>query len=210
MASEIPASVREEVARRLYREAADLDWDLMSDRTKSQQYRRWIDDPAIGGKLTAHVSQPAARIWLKDGPMKEYDRALEGIGTFAGYTVVRFADVNELMRAAFGSGWRVTPGTLGEKPMHCLAGEGTRHRYVCWGKPGKFRDLIWAALNAAVDSDHRPMAVVSLRDGLDVTGDERERHRAIGEHCGIDVRHIHRRMVGPSVPIEVEIKHGTP
>lgn len=193
--SPVPKEVRDEVVRALYRQVEAMDWELLSPQQKSQQYARWIDDPAVGGRLTEFQSAEDARVWLKDGPMKEYARALDGVGLFAEFTTKRLSGPEELIRRALGEGWSIVPESQGEKPLHCVATDGSNTRYVCWGKPGTFRDLVWAAVNKAVEWADRPMIVVSLRDGQDVNGEERRRHERIAAHCGLDVRHIHRRLV---------------
>ena len=190
-----PDAVRDEVLRELYRQAETLDWELMNSPQKSQQYARWIDDPSIGGRLTQFHAAEDVRVWLKDVPMKEYARALDGVGPYAEYTTKRLSDIVELIHRALGDKWAVVPGTLDEKPLHCMATDGNQDRYVCWGKPGTFRDLVWAAVKMAVKLGNRPMVIVSIRDGQDVNGEERREQERIAAHCGIDIRHIHRRLV---------------
>jgi hypothetical protein len=191
----VPKEVRDEVVRELYRQVGTMDWELMSPQSKNQQYARWIDDPDIGGRLTQFQSAEDARVWLKEGPMKEYARALDGVGLFAVFTTKRLSGPDELIRRALGEEWTIVPHSQAGKPLHCLATDGATTRYVCWGQPGKFRDLVWAAVNKAVDLPHRPMIVVSVRDGQDVNGEERRRHEQIAAHCGVDVKHVHRRLV---------------
>lgn len=193
----VPKEIRHEVVRALYQQVETMNWELMSPQQKSQQYARWIDDPAIGGRLTQFQSAEDARVWLKDGPMKEFARALNGVGPFADFTTRRLSGHDELVRRALGDGWGIAPGSQGEKPLHCLATDGTMTRYVCWGDSGKFRDLVWAAVNVAVDLHlhRRPLIIVTIRDGQDVNGEERHRQEHIATHCGIDVRHVHRRLV---------------
>jgi len=206
--SPVPKEVRDEVVRTLYRQVETLDWEFLSARQKSHQYARWIEDPGIGGRLTAFQSIEDARVWLKDGPMKEYARALEGVGSFAEFTTKRLSGPDELVRRALGDAWSIVPTTQGDKPLHCMVTDGMTMRYICWGKPGTFRDLLWAAINIAIElSSHRPMIVVSLRDGQNVNGEVRRRHEQLAEHCGVDVRHIHRRLIhrddlgpGPTMP----------
>jgi hypothetical protein len=193
--SPVPKEIRDEVVRELYRQVETMDWELLSARQKNQQYARWIEDPSIGGRLTDFQSAEDARVWLKDGPMKEYARALDGEGGFPEFTTKRLSGPDELVRRALGEDWSIVPGSQGVKPLHCLATDGTATRYVCWGRPGTFRDLVWAAVNKAIERADRPMIVVSLRDGQDVNGEERRRHERIAAHCGVDVRHVHRRLV---------------
>jgi hypothetical protein len=191
----VPKEIRHEVVRALYRQVETINWELMSPQQKSQQYSRWIDDPAIGGRLTEFQSAEDARVWLKDGPMKEFARALDGVGPFAEFTTRRLSGHDELVRRALGDRWGISPGSKGEKPLHCMATDGTTTRYVCWGESSKFPDLVWAAVKQAIDLPHRPLIVITIRDGQDVNGEERHRQERIAAHCGIDVRHVHRRLI---------------
>jgi len=193
--SPVPRNIRDDVVRELYRRVEALDWELLSAQEKSRHYAHWVDDPEIGGKLTQFQSAEDARVWLKDGAMKEYARALDGAGPFCDLVTVRLSGVGELIARAFGPDWVMIPGSRGEKPSHCMVTNGDIERYLCWGKPGAFRDLVWAAVNKVIDVPHQPMIVVTLRDGQDVNGEERRRHERLASHCGVDVRHIHRRLV---------------
>jgi hypothetical protein len=192
--SELPEAIRSEVITELYRQAADLDWELLDVAKKKLQYRRWIEDPRVGGRLRGFLDDHRIGTWIKDTPMKEYTRAQEGFGSMAMYAVRRFQEPDHLIRTALGQGWEILPGSLDEKPMHCMAGSGAAERYVCWGRPNTFRDLTCAALNKAVTMPTRPMIIVTLQDGLVVSVAERAFQQSIAEHCGVDIRHIHRRV----------------
>lgn len=193
--SPVPKHIRDDVVRELYRQVETLDWELLSAQQKNRLYARWIEEPAIGGRLTQFQSAEDARVWIKDSAMKEYARALDGAGPFRDLVNVRLSGLEELVRRAFGEAWTVVPGSRGDKPFHCTVTDGASSRYMCWGKPGTFRDLIWAALNKVLEPSSRPMIVVTLRDGHDVNGEERRRHDRLAAHCGLDVRHVHRRLV---------------
>ncbi|KOX16887.1 hypothetical protein ADK67_39570 [Saccharothrix sp. NRRL B-16348] len=192
---EIPKAVREAVVRELFLQVESLDWEAMSARDKTRQYARWIEDPAIGGELADWYTAEHIRVWLKDGPLKEYARALEGVGPFAEYTTKRLTDPAELVRRSLGDGWNIVPNSIREKPMHCQANLGSARRYVCWGKPGTFRDLLWAAVNAAVEMTTRPMIVVTLREGQQIDSPLRRKHERLAHHCSLDLAYVERHLV---------------
>jgi hypothetical protein len=192
--SEVPEVIRAEVISELYRQAADLDWELLPAAEKKIQYRRWIEDPRVGGRLRGFLDDHRIGTWIKDTPMKEYTRAQEGFGSMAAYAVRRFPGPENLIRTALGVDWRIQSGSVDEKPMHCMVFSGAVERYVCWGRPNTFRDLTWAALNKAITMSTRPMIIVTLQEGLIVSAAEQSFQRSIAEHCGVDVSHINRRI----------------
>jgi hypothetical protein len=193
--SEVPDLIRGEVITELYRQAAELDWELLPAGAKKLQYRKWVEDPCVGGRLHEFWDDHRIGTWIKDTPMKEYARAQEGFGSMAAYAATRYVPGPEsLAQAALGEEWHIKSGSLDEKPMHCLAVSGIFERYVCWGKPSVFRDLTWAALNNAVVMPARPMMIVTLQDGIVVSAADRSFQQSIAEHCGIDVRYFQRRV----------------
>lgn len=193
--SEVPDLIRAEVIVELYRQAAELDWELLPMNAKKLQYRKWVEDPRVGGRLHGFWDDHRVGTWIKDTPMKEYARAQEGFGSMAVYAATRyFPGPESLVHAALGDVWEIKQGSLDEKPMHCLAVSGVNERYVCWGKPSVFRDLTWAALNKAIVMPTRPMMIVTLQDGIVVSVAERSFQQSIVEHCGIDIRYLQRRV----------------
>jgi hypothetical protein len=190
-----PKEVRDAVCRELYRQVNALDWESLGDQQKTEQYSLWVDDPAIGGELADYLTAEGIRVWLKDGPMKEYTRALEGVGSFAEYAMKRFPDIGDTIREALGSQWRTVPRTLAEKPMHVDVTDGSVQRYVCWGQPRTFRDLLWAAVGKAIDAPVRPLILVTLREGRSLATEEQRFQDRVADHCGIDLFRVTRRLV---------------
>ncbi|MFB4269620.1 hypothetical protein [Nonomuraea sp. GTA35] len=193
--SEIPEVIREQVITELYRQADELNWELLSASEKKRQYQKWIEDSRVGGILREFFDDHRMGTWIKDTPMKEYARAQEGFGSTAKYARSRFPGPDVLIGQALGPGWIVVPNSVDDKPMHCLATIGESTRYVCWGRPNTFRDLIWAALNKAITMSERPLVIVTEQDGISVSANERATQAAIAEHCGLDLTHIHRRLL---------------
>jgi hypothetical protein len=192
--SELPDAIRAEVITELYQQASDLDWEILPVAQKKIQYRRWVEDPRVGGRLRGFFDDHRIGTWIKDTPMKEYTRAQEGFGSMAAYAVRRFPGPEHLIYIALGEDWKIQPGSLDEKPMHCTVVSDEAKRYICWGRPNTFRDLTWAALTSAVTTQTRPMIIVTLQDGLVVSAAERAFQRSIAEHCRVDIRHVHRRL----------------
>lgn len=191
----LPAPIRERLLIEIYQQANDMDWEFLSNTEKTHQYRRWIEDPKVGGVLLAYGPEKDARVWIKDVPMKEYARAQEGIGNYVRYAVNRFQGPEEIVRAACGSGWVMKPDSVGEKPNHCYAVTEDATRYICWGRAGNFRDLVWAALNEAIDSTERPAIVITTRNGETVSTADRTRQERLALRCGADLRYLHREMI---------------
>jgi len=189
----VPREVRDAVIRELYRQVGSLNWDEISAREKTKHYTQWVEDPAVGGELADYYTAEGMRVWLKDVPLKEYARAIENFGSFAKYTTQRLSPPSEFIPQVLGEAWRIVPGSIGEKPMHCLAANGTKQRYVCWGKPRTFRDLLWAAVNKALTAPARPMIVVYLSEGKPVDAKLRRRHERIADHCSLDLTYVYRR-----------------
>jgi hypothetical protein len=192
---QLPPLVRERLLLEIYRQASELDWELLSNGEKTAQYRRWIEDPKVGGVLLAYGPEKDARVWIKDVPMKEYARAQEGIGHYVRYAIRRFRGADEIIQAACGAGWAVKPYSIGEKPNHCYAVAGNALRYVCWGRPGTFRDLVWAALNEAIDAKEHPAIVIATRDGEMLSRADRDRQMKVAAHCGVSITYLHRTMI---------------
>jgi hypothetical protein len=192
---QLPDETRKQLLLRIYKQAEELRWDFLTNPQRTVYYRQWYTDPNIGVVLTNFVGDKAAMDWIKDVAMKEYGRAKEGIGQYVPYVTRRFRGTDEIVRAACGDGWSVVQGALGIKPNNFLATDGSEARYLCWGRPAQFRDLVWASLNQAVDQASRPAIVVTTQDGETLSSAEKKRQGKIAAHCGIDLTHLHRTMI---------------
>jgi hypothetical protein len=191
---ELPKEVRDAVLRELFSQVESLGWESMAVGRKTQQYSDWVDHPLIGGELADNYTAEGIRVWLKDGPLKEYARALEGFSSYAQYLTKRLAHPSKMVESALGPGWEIVPGSIREKPMHCVITDGEVRRYVCWGKPGTFRDLLWAAVSNAVTTPTRPLIIVFLREGEQENQKTRDIHERIAEHCALDLAYVRREL----------------
>lgn len=191
----LPESLRRRILLDMYSTADELDWEFLGNPGKTAQYRRWFDASDIGGELRRFASDQDVRVWIKDVPMKEYARAHEGIGNFVPYVRRRFRGADEIVQFFCGADWSVVRDSVEGKPNHCHATDGKATRYICWGKAGVLKDLIWAALNEGIDSPTRPGVVITTRDGETIPQRARERHALLANRCGVDLDHLHRTMI---------------
>ncbi|MFI9449522.1 hypothetical protein [Amycolatopsis sp. NPDC052450] len=190
----VPKEIREAVIRELYRQVGSLDWEGVSTRERTAYYTRWVEDESIGGELADYYTAEGMRVWLKDGPLKEYARALENFGSYAAYATKRLSPANEFITEILGEKWAIKPNSIREKPMHCVVTDGVQERYVCWGRPRTFRDLLWAAVNEAVTAPTRPLVVVYVTDDATVEEGQRRHHELIAKHCSLDLAYVRRRL----------------
>lgn len=194
----IPKEIRDSVIRELYRQVGSLDWEGVSSRERTAYYTRWVEDEAIGGELADYYTAEGMRVWLKDGPLKEYARALENFGPYAAYATKRLSPADEFIVELLGDEWKIKAGSIGEKPMHCTITDQTRERYVCWGRPRTFRDLLWAAVNRAVITPSKPLIVVYVTDDAEVEERQKRQHEMIAKHCSLDLAYVRRRLAALS------------
>lgn len=188
----IPTSVRDEVVKLLYADADSLDWERVPAQTKTAQYNQWVQDARIGGLLARFIPNPY--LWIKEVPLKEYARALENMGRFNEFTTMHYAPPSDFISPTFGGGWVYVPDSLADKPPHCLATHRSVRRYICWGPPNQFKDLLWAALTAGVKEQGTPGIAVSVRTDAEIESATRRKYRSIGERCGVEVQYVIRPL----------------
>lgn len=189
--SDLPPQLREMVTRRLYASAAELDWENLSVAAKTAQYRHWIGDPQIGGQLTRFVPEDRARVWIKDGPMKEYARAQFGVGAFAHLVDTPRCTPETVVLAVHGHGWEVMDGSIEVKPARCVATSLQGQSLILWGNLPDFKHLVWAALEIASADDTRSVTIAVVESPARPTPiPERTRLKKIADRCGFAVRHI--------------------
>lgn len=148
------------VVRKVYADALELDWEHCNQREHTEQYARWLNDPQVGGLLSQWMAPEDQRVWLKDGPMKEFARALAGEGTYALYLTDHPRSPVQLVQRAMGAGWLVVPGTSSVKPLQCDAVMGPQLVRLFWGPAKDFKHLLWAALEHGHRSPMKEARVV--------------------------------------------------
>lgn len=192
----LPVSLRTQIVEAIYGDADRLGWQTMPlpDRTKT--FNDWIGDDRVGGILTRFMTPEQARSWIKDGPMKEYARALRGAGRYAAQGRHGGTGPLDVVRHALGTNAEID-GLVGTKPLHCLARQandaGTA--FVTWGDSRNFRNLLWAALRASVLDNLEAHIVVLEPRGLTIASDESKREQALADRCNVQLHHM-REILG--------------
>ncbi|WP_394619082.1 PIN-like domain-containing protein [Lentzea sp. JNUCC 0626] len=158
----LPADVALELITSIFASATTRHLDSLDDQDRSRHLADMLGDPAIGGVLRSHLSPSSTYTWLTD-VARQYDHAMKGLGRYPQLVPVRHQTPHEVIAAACGTGWYVKPGSQGLRPYHCLATDGTDHRYVCWGPERSFKDLLFAATSNRSVEPARP-AIVILYD----------------------------------------------
>ncbi|MCU1526582.1 MAG: hypothetical protein JWP75_345 [Frondihabitans sp.] len=187
----LPAAQHDAVISALYDAADEADWNDLTPQEHSRFYRRWIEDPAIGGILTRFMTPEGARSWIKDGPMKEYANASRGTGRYARFGREGGTDASDVAQAALGAGATVIEGTQQSKPHRCLVTGATEQRnFVVWGTGGNFRNLLWAALRAEV-IDRLPAHIVILEPPAQpTTSADMRTQRALTDRCQLSLHYL--------------------
>lgn len=192
----LPASMRAQIVEAIYGDADRLGWQTLSLPDRTRTFNEWISDGRIGGVLTQFMTPEQARSWIKDGPMKEYARALRGAGRYAAHGRQGGTSPLDVIRHALGNNAEID-GLVGTKPLHCLArkAEGAGAVYVTWGDSRNFRNLLWAALRASVLDNLDAHIVVLEPRGLTTPSDECKRQQAFADRCSVELHHM-REILG--------------
>ncbi|WP_205326731.1 hypothetical protein [Glycomyces sp. YM15] len=181
------------VARAAYAAAEACDWASLSDRERSDMYAKWLEDPEIGLPLREFTEPEKARVWLKDGPMKEYARARFGVGQWAQYLpdgARQGADT--LVHKSLGPNWKVEPGSRQIKPLRVklLAGDFEEVIFT-WSIAKDFKHLVWAALKAQATDDRLDWILCAVgTETAPIPDDEKAFHHRVAERCGLRVVHV--------------------
>ena len=185
------------VVSTLYGRADAEGWSNLGPSDRTRLYTGWVEDPAVGGILTRFMTPEQARAWIKDGPMKEYERASRGAGRYAAYGRSGGTTAGDVVRIALGGDAAVELGTERVKPFHCQARDSHGDLvFLAWGQSRSFKDLLWAALRAAaLECIPAHIVVMESRDVV-TTNDERERQQMLADRCDIRL-HRMREVLGP-------------
>lgn len=192
MAMSIPEPVRYQVIAELYRRMDQMQWEQISPVRAAAEYGRFVDDPQIGGVLEQYMPSGQIRVWIKDGPAKEYRRALEGVGSYAAFTSRMRPQPQQIVENVLGAGWRVE-GEIELKPMRCWAENGTtgEKRRVIWGEISGLKELIWhAALQAVSKSSVATDVVITKPTFIPLPGPDWQRVQALAELVGADAHQV--------------------
>jgi hypothetical protein len=187
----LPDEIEKRVVARLYQDADHLDWAHLSVTARSAQYAKWIQDPEVGDVLTKFMTPEQARVWIKDGPMKEWARAVNGIGKYAPLVARPSATPAELIHKALGTDWQPRDDTQRIKPLRINATHGEDEVTFAWGPEKDLKHLVWAALQAGANGDPVPWVLcVTSTFTTPVPANVRQAHLRIAARCGLRITHV--------------------
>jgi hypothetical protein len=189
-ASRLPWEVEESIVSRLFADMERLGWAGMTLPQRTSQYAIWIADREIGQRLAEFMTPERARVWIKDGPVKEYPRALAGSGKYAPL-VNGSANIADIVRRALGADWTSDPTTLRVKTLRVEAHRDEDTVVLTWGPSKDLKHLVWAALNADASGDPREwVLVVTSTFTQPVTASDKAHQQRIARRCGLRLVHV--------------------
>lgn len=187
----IPKDVETKVVTALYADAKQLDWARLTPQQHSAQYTKWVNEPAVGGRLREYLSASDARVWIKDGPMKEWSRSLSGVGKYASLTDGAGDTPVRLARKALGEGWQVDNDTLRVKPLRVTARKDEDETVLTWAPVSSLKHLVWAALTASSEGDPRDWVLCVVETFTKPTpANEKQAHQRLAKRCGLRIVHV--------------------
>lgn len=189
-----PQAVREAVLVKLYAGFDSLQWEQLATKDKSEAYERFLTDPKVGGALGPYMDLGSIRVWIKDGPAKEYARALEGVGPYARYTNRAFPDTQNVIQKVLGEDWSLKTDSLADKPMRCEAASADgRRRFVIWGPFTSLKELVWHALSHRIQApEAAPLLVVTRPTIAPLQPPQRQQAEAMCKLIGAEFSSIVR------------------
>ncbi|SRR6266545_2193648 len=192
-ASRLPWEVEETIVSRLFTDMERLGWEGLTPRQRTSQYGQWISDPEVGGRLTGFMTPEHARVWIKDGPVKEYPRALAGVGKYAPLANGS-GGAADIVRRALGDEWIPDTATLRVKPLRVEAHHDEDAVVLAWGPGRDLKHLVWAALNADASGDPREwILAVTGSFTRPVTASDKSHQMRIARRCGLRIVHVELR-----------------
>jgi hypothetical protein len=187
----IPREVELNVVAKLYADARERDWASMTPQQHSAQYAKWVEDPEVGGRLREYLNDTDTRVWIKDGPMKEWSRSLSGVGKYA--TLIEDSEdvPTKLVQKALGQEWTVDRESIQTKPLRLVARLGEEEAVITWAGSRDLKHLVWAALIASAEGDTRPWTLCVIETFTRPTPtNEKQAHQRLAKRCNLTVKHI--------------------
>lgn len=192
----IPDHIRREVIQAIYRVLDSRRWEELSSVEKSAEYERMVEAKSIGFALAPYMDAARTRVWIKDGPAKEYGRALEGFGPYSEYTTRQLMGATQVVAAVLGAGWTVVEASVEDKPMRCeaVSADGER-RIVMWAAYPALKDLAWQCLlTREVDPQARPALVIARRTPAPLPNTQRRHAERIAALAGGELFEVQRQV----------------
>jgi hypothetical protein len=180
------------IVRRLFAEAESLHWTQLPPAQRTDQYNRWVQEPEIGGRMQGFMTPEEARVWIKDGPMKEYSRAFYGVGKYSPFISNPAAGVGSLVRLALGADWEADLTTRQIKPLRLIARRGEEENHFTWGPARDLKHLVWRALTEEASRADGIPWVLCLVGSFEnpIPPDEQAENLRLGKRCGLHVVHV--------------------
>lgn len=191
----VDPDVETKVVRRMYQQVIDLDWAAMSQADRTKKYNEWTENSSIGGHLLPFlITEQAVRVWLKDGPIKEYPRAVYGYGKYGKLLSRPAISIPVLVDKAMGAGWIVADDSFIVKPLRVTLrhhDDESQERRFAWGPAKDVKHLVWGALKAELKGDQLPW-VICLTESFThpIPDSDRTFNMDLGKRVGINIIHI--------------------
>ena len=186
--SRIPRHVREEISRSILKRAVEVGWEDLANSKRSAYYEEWAASPDIGGRLADYVPPERIRVWIKDGPMKEFKRAKRGLGPYADLAPKAQNREQEITEKAFGQDWNVVDGSVNVKPNKFDVQRDDERITILWGTRIDLKHLVWAWLNHPYPEHCRLVLVNTQSEPL--TSAARTKHDILANRLGTEIRYV--------------------
>jgi hypothetical protein len=187
----IPESVENQVVTRLFADAQRINWDDLNGVKRSRQYAEWVTDPEVGGLLIRYMDEAQARLWIKDGPMKEWVRSRSGVGKYSNFVPTRSSTPATIVAEAMGSEWTVVDDSIRTKPLRVVVQNADDQAVVTWGPERDAKHLLWAALQAIANGDGLPWTICIVDSFTKpVPSNVRKGHQLIADRCGLRLVYV--------------------
>ncbi|MFE2326641.1 hypothetical protein ACFXD5_22365 [Streptomyces sp. NPDC059385] len=188
----IPTAVEAAVVTRLYEHAGRKRWTHLQDADRTRLYQEWTDDPDIGGRLIDFLGQSAnVRPWIKDGPMKEYERSRRGLGKYAQYVQQQAATLEEIIERSLGGEWEILPGSKKLKPIRATVrrvGQEIEELHFVTGQTSQFKHLVWPAILDRANGETAPWTICVVDPFLNpLTREQKAEHARLAKFLGVRV-----------------------
>ena len=187
----IPKEIEQKVVRALYAEADSIDWGTLTPQQRSRQYAKWVESVEVGEPLRQYLSDAETRVWIKDGPMKEWRRSKNGIGKYALFFDEPENVPTRIVRTILGRNWTVVPSSVRSKPLRLTAQGDQEEVVIVWGESKDLKHLMWSALSASAEGDARKWIVcVVFSFTRPIPSNERLAQSRLAKRCQLRLEHV--------------------
>jgi hypothetical protein len=187
----LPKAIVTMVVTKLYADAKSLGWANLNSRQHSAQYAKWVDDPDVGGLIRSFTPEGDIRMWIKDGPMKEWSRAQSGVGKYTSLIEGAADTPKKLVSKVLGADWKLDESSPKTKPLRIVARKGADEIVLSWAEAKDLKHLVWAALTASAEGDKREWVICIVETLTKTTpANEKKTHERLAKRCGLRLTHV--------------------